>query len=153
MADRTETPMNLLAEAVIARLKTISQRKDSSFLTSPRAVKRLHMLGDFAGAQKPFLALSTLGWEVEPQAGQRFEGTLTLGVHCLAENSANAEGELLRLVSDVILALARDVTVGSQAVYLFPRSFEPNVDLTNRTGLAVTTVTFECKYKFDSTAP
>jgi hypothetical protein len=153
MAERNETPMNELADAVLAKLKTISARKDNSFLTTPKVVKRVGVFGDFTGMQKPSLALSVVGWEVEPHAFQSFEGKLRLGVHCITENTGETEAELLRLVSDVILALAKDVTVGSQAVYLFPQSFEPNIDVTNRTGLAVTTVTFECLYRFDSTAP
>ncbi len=153
MSERTDTPMNVLSEAIVVKLKGISKRKDSQYLTSPRDVKRLHMVGDFAGVSKPLLALTLMSCEIEPQAGQRFESTLTFGVHCITENTSDAEGELLRLVSDVMLALAKDVTVGAQAVYLFPRTFEPNVDLTHRTGLAVTTVTFECKFKWDSTAP
>ena len=151
--DRTVTPMNLLALAIINKLRDISARKDSRFITSPMAVNRLTLAGDFTGTQKPFLALTCMGWEVEPQAGSRFEGVMTFGVHCVTENNADAEGALLNLVSDVFLALAQDITLGATAMYLFPRSFEPNIDLINRTGLAITTVTYECRYKFDSTAP
>jgi hypothetical protein len=150
---RTYTPMNAIAEAILERLAGISHRKDSAYITSPRSVARLAVLGDFAGMAKPLVALTCLGWEVEPQSGRRFEGTLAFGVHCITENTADAEGELLNLVSDVLYALEQDVTVDGQAVYLFPTGFEPNVDLTNRTGLAVTTVRFECRYKYDAVAP
>lgn len=152
MTDRTSTPLNELAEAVVDKLKGISQRKDARYLTSPRDVKRLHMLGDFSG-QKPMLAVSAVSCTITPAGAQRFDAVLTLGVHCITDNTADAEGELMRLVSDVLLALAADVTVGSRAQHMFPTGFEPNVDLINRTGLAVTTVNYECQYQYDSTAP
>jgi len=154
MAERRSTPMNDLADSIVAKLSRISAKKDNSYLSNPvMPVTRLNAIGNFAGKAKPCLALTVLGWEVEPQAGSRFEGTFRFGVHCMTENNAKAEAALLDLVSDVILALQKDVTVGSQAIYLFPRSFEPNLDLSGRTGLAVTTVEYECKYKFDATAP
>jgi hypothetical protein len=49
MAERKETPMNELADAVLAKLKTISARKDNSFLTTPKVVKRVGVFGDFTG--------------------------------------------------------------------------------------------------------
>lgn len=150
---RTDSPLNALVEAIIARLKTISSKKDSAFLTTPKWVGRLPLAGDFAGRQKPVLSVSVGSWEVEPQAASRFDGVLTIQVHCITENTDDAERELLRLISDAILALNRDITLGGEAIYLFPRMFEPNIDLSNRSGLAVATITFECRYRFDSTAP
>jgi hypothetical protein len=150
---RTDTPLNEIIEAVIVRLKTISAKKDSEFLTTPKWVGRLPLAGDFAGRQKPVLSVSVGSWEAEAQAANRFDGVLTIQVHCITENTDDAERELLRLVSDAMLALNRDITLSGEAIYLFPRMFEPNVDLSNRSGLAVATITFECRYRFDSTAP
>lgn len=153
MAVRTETPMNLLADAIIVKLRTISKRKDAAYLTTPKSVERSLALGDFAGKGKPILALSISAWEGNPVGASRLDGNLSIVVHCMTENTGGAEAELLRLVSDVILCLLSDVTLGSQAIYLFPRSFEPNVDLISRTGLAVTSITFDCLYRFDTTNP
>lgn len=153
MAVRNETPLNELVLAVIVALKGISAKKNAAYLTSPASVERLNYFGTLTASQKPLLRVSMVSGEFDPLAAQRLEGNITLGVHCMTENKGDAEGELLRLVSDVILALAVDVTLGGKAVYLFPRSFEPNVDLTQRTGLAVTTVNYDLRYKFDSIAP
>lgn len=150
---RTTTPMNVLAEWILGRLRNISHRKDAAYVTTPLSVKRLSTMGDFAGMQKPSLALSSMAWEVEPQCARRFEGTLTFGIHCISENTADPEGELMDLVSDVIYALTQDVQMGAQAIYLFPTRFEPNADLSQRTGFAVTTVSFECRYRFNFDAP
>jgi hypothetical protein len=153
-AVRTTTPLNLLRESVLTSLAGINHRKNSAYITTPKTVKRLAELGDFTGAQKPIVALGVTSAEFEPQTAQRFDGKIMFAVHCMTESKrADPEGDLLDLVSDVILALAANVTVGGQAIYLFPRSFEPNVDLIARSGLAVTTVIFECMYRFDSTAP
>lgn len=153
MAVRTETPMNSLANAIVEKLRTISHRKDSAYLTTPRSVERGLALGDFSGKGKPLLALTSFAWECEPVGAQLLDGRLSFVVHCMTENTREAEAELLRLVSDVILCLLNDVTIGEQAIYLFPRSFEPNVDLISRTGLAVTSITFECLYRFDASDP
>lgn len=150
---REETPMNLLVQAILAKLEGISERKDAAYLTTPRKVSRLHMIGDFAQVPKPVLAVAVAGWDATPAGAQRFDGKLSIAVDCMVSLKGDPEGELLRLVSDVILALTRDVTVGGQAVYLFPQSFEPNVDRMKATGLAVTTVLFECGYKFDASNP
>lgn len=150
---RTDSPMNELADAIVAKLQGISERRDARYLSTPTKVVRGLSLGDFAQAPKPLLAVCVESWEATPRGAQQFDGHLKLGVHCMTDATAEAEAALLRLVSDVVLALVADVTVGGRAVYLFPESFEPNVDAMKATGLAVTTVRFDCLYNFNESTP
>lgn len=151
---RVAAKLNNFLDSVVDTLKTISKRKNPAFLSSPKSVKRLMLAGDFAGKEKPFLTVHVVDWTATPSGFQRFDGELRFGVNCVVGDLADdAEKALLELVSDVILAVSSDVTFEGQVFYCFPESFEPNVDLMRRSGLAITTVVFKVSYRFDWFSP
>lgn len=160
MALRQPSKVNQIADAVLYFCKKIGKAKDeSAWLTDPREFKRMLVVGDLTGGMRPLIAVSVANVESVPKGPANHDGTATVAVHIIVDGDPEAETLLNDVASDVIRAVSLNETLGvgadgkplAQSSYFV--SYQPQYDVMQRTGFAVSTVTFEVTYEWAHDAP
>lgn len=150
----TTCKLNQVLDAVVARLQVyVKPKVGLNLVPTPVTIKRVLRTGDFTGLAKPLLAVQANGWNADPKAARRFDGTLRFSITAMITAKEGDEVELLNLVTDVIRAMAIDVTLGGLVTYCFPVEFTPLVDVNALTGFAQAAVTFEALYNWEAETP
>jgi len=151
----TTCRLNQVLDYVVEQLALMVKAKSGlNLVTVSPTVKRIYRLGDMTGLGKPLVAVQLLGWTVDPQCAMRYEGVMRWAAHCHVDaGQGDDEQRLLDLVTDVLRALAADVTLGGQVTYNFPVEFVPQVDQSGQTGYGAADLTYEARYTWDAATP
>lgn len=148
---------NQIADALVARLRTINAAQDASrWLTSPKQVKRGFVVADMQWPT-PAILVQVARWDDQmTYAGREHTCRLTLFAHLLVnpDNPERSESELNSMAADVVRAISDDHSLdGTVNVVTAALGYEPNTDAMERSGLGVATMTLEATFLWSHGAP
>jgi len=154
MAERQRAKVNLVVDAVLARLCDIGD--GDGWISQPLTVKRLGGVGD-RSAPRPALLVKVSGWGPNVPLGPgSHEVTVALQVGILTANAVDADETLHNVCADVVRALSNgDVTFGGTVVGgLFVESYESGVDVVDGgQGEGMGVLTVKGLVHWEATAP
>jgi hypothetical protein len=162
MTARNHAMMNLVADALVARLELIGNSNDSAWLSSPKTVSR-GIAVDFANLPKPglFLMAQTWGPSVPSSRGTtanlqaRTEARfLVLAIVDTPITNRETEQQLNDLAADVIVAIENDYQLGDLlgTGWVHVVSYSLEVELA-RAGFAVASVELSAEWQWDTDSP
>lgn len=147
---------NLVADAVVGRLKDVSVRRDPSMWRSePKSVRRGMVVGDVVGPLPAFFVQMGL-WEGSlPNIAPEMRTTARVLIHCVSGDLGTgelAETVLNQMAEDAIKALRIDTTFGGLVMYNgLNISYRPDGEAAQRSGKGIATLDVDFYWEYPAT--
>lgn len=155
----TPSKLNTILNAIVTLLQTIDNvAAPNTWLTKPLTVRRELKAKSLTIEARPVVAVELQSYHEEQRGAGRHEGKATVAVYIITSGDhLNAEATVINVARDVQMAIeSAEVLPGATGVEVInvgeTFDYQTETEIATASGLAIATLTFPVRYRFDHTA-